>query len=186
MRRFDEALAETRRALDLDPLDLLANAHLVWVYRDTHQPDKALAQSRKLLELDPAFKGIYYFIGGAYEEQAKWPEAIAAYEKAKNEQDPAYLRGIAHAWAASGHRQEAEAALAKLRELSRKQYISPVAFACIYAGLGERDTAFAWLEAAYRQHTPALASIQVDPHLDTLRSDPRFQNLLRRLDFPPH
>ncbi len=185
MRRFDEALAQTRRAIELDPLDLLANAHLVWYYRDSHQPEKALAESRKLLDLDPAFKGIYYFVGGAYEEQAKWPEAIAAYEKAQDDHDPAYLRGIAHAWAASGHKKEAEAALAKLHDLARKQYVSPVGFACVYAGLSERDTAFAWLEEAYRQRAPALASIQVDPHLDSLRSDPRFQDLLRRVGFPP-
>ncbi len=185
MRRFDEALAETRRALDLDPLDRLANAHLVWVYLDTHQPDKALAQSAKLLELDPSYKGIYYFVGGAYEEQARWPEAIAAYRKAEDPQDPGYLRGIAHAWAASGNREEAQAALAKLLALARKRYISPVGLACVYAGLGERDTAFAWLEDAYRRHTPALASIQADPQLDPLRSDPRFQDLLRRVAFPP-
>ncbi len=185
MKRSDEALAETKRALDLDPLDLLANAHLIWIYRDTHQPDKALAQSVKLLELDPTYRGIYYFVGGAYEEQAKWPEAIAAFEKAKDDQDPGYLRGIAHAWAASGHRKEALAVLDKLQELSRKQYISPVGLACVYAGLGDRTTAFTWLEEAYRQHAPALTSIQVDPQLDPLRSDPRFQDLLRRLAFPP-
>ena len=184
MRRFDESLAETRRAIELDPLDLLANAHLIWFYLGTRQPDKALAQSRRVLDLEPGFMGIYGFVGGALEEQGKWPEAIAAFEKAKDDQDPGYLLGIAHALAVSGHKKEAETALAKVHELARTQYISPVGLADAYAGLGERDTALAWLEQAYRQHAPALTSLEINPQLDALRSDPRFQDLLRRLAFP--
>jgi TolB-like protein/DNA-binding winged helix-turn-helix (wHTH) protein/Flp pilus assembly protein TadD len=185
MRRFDEALAQNKRAIELDPLDLLANAHLIWFYLGTRQPDKALAQSGRVLELEPGFTGIYGFVGGALEEQGKWPEAIAAFEKAKDDQDPGYLLGIAHAWAASGHRREAQSALAKLHELARTRYISPVGLADAYAGLGERDTALAWLEQGYRQHAPALTGLLLDSQLNALRADPRFQDLLRRLAFPP-
>jgi tetratricopeptide (TPR) repeat protein len=140
--RFDEALAENRRAIDLAPLDILGSMHLAWLYFDAREADKTIAQSQRVLEMDPAFTGAYTFVARGYEQQGKWPEAIAAYEQAKGAYGKAYLAGVAHAWAAPGYRRQAEGALAKLKEFSKQNYVSPLLFAEYYTALGDRDGAF--------------------------------------------
>ena len=90
--------------------------HLAWLYYDSHDGEKTVAQSKRVLEMDPAFTGAYLYVARGYELQGKWPQAIAAYEQARGSYGVAYLAGVAHAWAASGNRRQAEAALAKLNE----------------------------------------------------------------------
>ena len=183
-KRFDEAVAENQRAIDLAPLDTLPSTHLIWVYVAARRPEKALEQGRRWWRCDPGFLGAYFFVGNSYEQQRKWPEAIAAYEKLKDSYRLGYLVGVGHAWAASGHRIEAEAALAELRQLSKQAYVSPIAFAAIYTALGQRQVALAWLERAYRERNAGMIGLQVDSAFDDLRPDPRFQDLLRRVGFP--
>ncbi len=183
-KRFDEAVAENQRAIDLAPLDTLPSTHLIWVYVAARRPEKALEQGRRVVAMDPGFLGAYFFVGNSYEQQRKWPEAIAAYEKLKDSYRLGYLVGVGHAWAASGHRIEAEAALAELRQLSKQAYVSPIAFAAIYTALGQRQVALAWLERAYRERNAGMIGLQVDSAFDDLRPDPRFQDLLRRVGFP--
>jgi tetratricopeptide (TPR) repeat protein len=182
-KRFDEALEENRRALDLAPLDILCSMHLAWLYYDSHDGEKAVAQSKRVLEMDPAFTGAYLYVARGYELQGKWPETIAAYEQARGSYGVQYLAGVAHAWAASGNRRQAEAALAKLNEFSKQNYVSPLAFAEYYAALGDRDRAFEWLERGYRQRAPGLIELEVSYVWDNLRTDPRFHSLERRVGF---
>jgi TolB-like protein/DNA-binding winged helix-turn-helix (wHTH) protein/Tfp pilus assembly protein PilF len=182
-KRFDEALEENRRALDLAPLDILGSMHLAWLYCDSHEGDKTVAQSQRVLEMDPGFTGAYLYVARGYELQGKWPEAIAAYAQAKDAYRVQYLAGVAHAWAASGNRRQAEAALAKLREFSKQHYVSPVMFAGYYAALGDRDRAFEWLERGYRQRAPDLIKLEVSYIWDNLRTDQRFHSLERRVGF---
>jgi tetratricopeptide (TPR) repeat protein len=122
-KRFDEALAENRRAINLAPLDILGSIHLAWLYFDAREADKTIAQSQRVLEMDPAFTGAYTFVARGYELQGKWPEAIAAYEQAKGAYGKAYLAGVAHAWAAPGYRRQAEGALANSKN-SRNRIMS--------------------------------------------------------------
>jgi TolB-like protein/DNA-binding winged helix-turn-helix (wHTH) protein len=182
-KRFAEALAENKRAIDLAPLDILSSIHLAWLYADAHQGQKAVEQSKRVLVMDPAFTGAYLWLARGYELQAKWSDAIGAYEHARDSYRLAYLAGVAHIWAASGNRPEAQAALARLTAFSRQNYVSPMIFAEYYAGLGDRDTAMVWLERAYREHATGLISLNVNYKWDSLRSDPRFQDLLRRVGF---
>ncbi len=182
-KRFAEALEENRRALDIAPLDILGSMHLAWLYCDSHEGDKTLAQSKRVLEMDPAFTGAYLYVARGYELQGKWPEAIAAYEQARDTYEAQYLAGVAHAWAASGNRRQAEAALARLEEFSKHSYVSPLMFAGYYAGAGDRDRAFEWLERSYRQRAPGLIKLEVSYVWDNLRADQRFRSLERRVGF---
>jgi TolB-like protein/DNA-binding winged helix-turn-helix (wHTH) protein/Tfp pilus assembly protein PilF len=182
-KRFDEALEENRRALDLAPLDILCSMHLAWLYYDAREGDKTVAQSKRVLEMDPGFTGAYLFVARGYELQGKWSEAITAYEQARDTYGAQYLAGVAHAWAASGNRRQAEAALAKLKEFSKRNYVSPLMFAEYYAALGDRDGAFEWLERGYRQRAPGMIELEVSYVWDTLRTDPRFHSLERRVGF---
>ena len=183
-RRFDEAVVENQRAIDLAPLDPLTSLQLASLFTEARRPDKALAQCRRVLAMEPGILIPYFWIGVSYEQQRKWPEALAAYGKLKDVYRLGYLVGSGHAWAASGHRTEAEAALAQLRELSKQAYVSPIAFAAIYTALGQRQVAFVWLQGAYRERNPGMIGLQVDSSFDDLRPDPRFQDLLHRVGFP--
>ena len=182
-KRFDEALEENRRALDVAPLDILCSMHLAWLYYDSHDGEKTVAQSQRVLEMDPAFTGAYLYVARGYELQGKWPEAIAAYAQARDTYWVQYLAGVAHAWAASGNRRQAEAALAKLKEFSKQNYVSPLTFAGYYAALGDRNRAFEWLEGSYRQRAPDLTELEVSYVWDNLRTDQRFHSLERRVGF---
>ena len=182
-KRFDEALAENRLAVDLAPLDILGSMHLAWIYYDARDGKKAVAQSQRVLEMDPAFTGAYLFVARGYELQGNWPAAIAAYEQARANYAVACLGGVARAWAASGNRRQAEAAFAQLKEYSKDHYVSPISFAAYYAALGDRDRAFEWLETAYRQRAPKLTELEVSLEWDNLRTDARFHALERRVGF---
>jgi len=182
-KRFNEALEENRRAIDLAPLDILGSMHLAWLYSDARDGDKTLKQAERVLEMDSAFTGAYLYVARGYELQGKWPEAIAAYEKLRDVYGRGYLSGVAHAWAASGNRRQAEAALASLTDFSKKNYISPLDFARYYAALPDRDRALGWLEKAYQERAPGLIALEVAYEWDTLRADARFQSLERRVGF---
>ena len=182
-KRFDEALEENRRAIDLAPLDILSSIHLAWLYSDQRQADKTIQQSKRVLEMDPAFTGAYGILASGYELKGQWSEAIAAYEHVKEFNKGWYLAGVAYAWAASGNRHQAEAAIMELTEFSKHNYVSPISFAEYYAALADRDKAFRWLDRAYRERATEMIGLDVNHRFDNLRSDPRFQDLERRVGF---
>jgi tetratricopeptide (TPR) repeat protein len=182
-KRFDEAITENKRAIELDPLDVISRAHLAWIYCDERRPKECLEQSRSVLEMEPSAIVMYLFIGSAYEQQGNYAEAQAAFEKAKDESNPEYLVDTALAWGSSGRKDRAEAALRQLQSLSSTRYVSPFNMAIVNAGLGNRDKAFEWLERSYRERAAGIVELQVSLPLDPLRSDPRFQDLIRRVGF---
>jgi len=184
--RTNEGIAESERAVDLDPLSPETNAFLGFGLWYAHRYGQAVEQLRKTADLDPSYWATHEALGAAYEEQGQFPEAIAELHKAVE------LAGIiakptawlARAYAVSGKRAEAQKLLDRLKERSKETYVSTYDIALIYTGLGERDQALTWLERAYQARPWPMNSLKVDPQLDGLRSDPRFQDLLRRMNFP--
>ncbi|MEY2412758.1 MAG: hypothetical protein QOD84_1364 [Acidobacteriaceae bacterium] len=182
-KRFDEAVVENKRAIDLAPLDILPAIHLAWLYADARNGAKAVEQSKRVLEMDPVFIGAYLMLARGYELQGNWTLALAAIEHTKEQYLQAYLSNVAYIRAASGNKPEARRAFAKLTEFSHHNYVSPLAFAGYYATMGEKDEAIALLDRAYREHSPWMISLEVNDSFDTLRSDPRFQQLERQVGF---
>jgi tetratricopeptide (TPR) repeat protein len=153
-------------------------------YRDGRHFDQAVEQCRKTLELEPNFAQAHWCLGLGYLGKQRYDEAIAEFQRAKElGQGPLALWSIGYTYAITGRKPEAREILKEFGQLSRDGYVSPYFMAGIYAGLGEKDQAFEWLYKAYEEGE--WLSLKLDPFLDNLRSDPRFQELLRRLNLPP-
>jgi serine/threonine protein kinase/Tfp pilus assembly protein PilF len=185
--RIDESLAESKRALELSPIDLIVNIHLGWHYLYARQYDQALEQLNRVVEMDRNFAQTYTWLGLVYEQQKKYPEAIAAFQKAivLFPGGSTQAKGqLGHAFAVSGKKNEALKMIAELADTARHTYVSPYQVAAIYAGLGDKDQAFAWLEKAYADRSEWLVNLSNDQRFDDLRSDLRFANLARRVGLP--
>lgn len=186
--RLDEAIAETKLSLELDPLSINNNDTLGTVFFLARQYDRALEQQAKTLELDPNFIDAYYFRGMAYLKKSMFREGMAEFEKgvAISPVDPEALTGLGYGYAVTGRRAEAQRVLDRLAELSKHEYISAVWRAKIYAGLEEKDMAFEWLEKAHEDRSiVSVGYIKPNPMFDPLRSDPRYADLLRRTNLQP-
>jgi TolB-like protein/DNA-binding winged helix-turn-helix (wHTH) protein/Flp pilus assembly protein TadD len=169
-------LAERKLAQELDPLNLNAGTDVGTAYFYLGQYDQAIEEQRKTLELDPGFSKALMNLGEVYEAKGMYADAINVYSKA------GALASLGHAYAASGRKIEACKILRELDEQSKHRYVSPYDLALIYTGLGENDQALAWLEKAEEQNVP-LHHINVDQRFNSLRSDKRYQQLLRRIGF---
>ena len=183
--RLDESIQETKRALELDPLSIHYNTALDFEFLMARRYDEAIEQGARLLELDPRYIAAYYFRGVAYVKKATYKEAIGEFEKgiSISPDNPMALAGLGYGYAVMGRRADAERVLARLNELSKREFISPVWMAKIYTGLGEKDKAFESLERAYEDRSiVSVAFIKTNPMLDPLRTDQRFAELLRRLN----
>ncbi|HYK90846.1 MAG TPA: winged helix-turn-helix domain-containing protein [Acidobacteriota bacterium] len=185
--RFDEGVEEAKLAHTLDPLNLLLGVdvgmRLYWARRY----QEAIAPIRKTLELDSNFAVAHRFLGQVYEQNGMCNEAIAELRRAAelSKDNPIDMGALGHAYTVSGQRRQGMEILEKLRQLSQKRYVSSFEFALIYAGLGERDRAMQWLDRAFREHSAWMLHLKVDPRLDPLRSDPRFEDLMRRVGLQP-
>ena len=178
-----ESLAQMNRARDLDPLSISMNFSLGWRLYMAGQYDQAIEQLRNTLDMDPNFILPRIVLGQAYEQKGAYPQAIAELQKAVSiaPDSPPILGALGHAYGLAGMKPEAEKILSQLTELNRKRYVSPFYIAIVYAGLHENAKALDWLERAYADRSNAIIFLRVDPELEGLRFDPRFQNLLRRL-----
>ena len=185
MGRHEEAILETQRAVELEPLSLIINASYGRAYTHARQYDKAIEQFRKTIELDPSFSRAHFYLGWAYEGKGMFNEAIAEYETARAlDHSPVITASLAHALAMSGKRGEAKKLLDELNELSDSRYVSAYDIALIHIGLGDTDSAFQLLEKAYQERSSSLSWLRVDARLDQLRSDSRFADLMRRIGLP--
>jgi tetratricopeptide (TPR) repeat protein len=178
MGRNSEAIAEMRKAENLDPLSLIISADVAEILLVAHSYDQAIEQSRKTIDMDPNFAVAHYELGQALVQKHMYKEAIAELQKAieLSGGSTTCTSNLAFAYAASGRRKEAEKILSDLKNRS-KQNASEIAL--MYVGLNEKDEAMAWLEKAYDERFNP--SILLRPAFDPLRSDPRFQNLVRRI-----
>jgi DNA-binding winged helix-turn-helix (wHTH) protein/TolB-like protein/Tfp pilus assembly protein PilF len=186
LERFDEAIAEATRTQELEPLSFIASAHLGWILYLAGQNDRAIEQGTKILELDPnAFPALRYR-GLAYEQKGMYREAIADFQKGvKLSGSPLMLALLGHAYAAAGEKTNAQNVLKDLMDVQERRYVSPYTIAAIYAGLGDKDQAFKWLEKAFEQGDIWLMNLKVDPVFKRLRSDPRYPDLLVRTRLRP-
>jgi serine/threonine-protein kinase len=180
--RFDEAIAEMKRAQELDPLSLVINADVGVTYISARQYDQAIEQLRKTTEMDQGFYYAHGYLGIAYEMKGALQEALAEYRKARQlTDDPRMLALLGHGLAVSGKRDEALRTLDQLKEMAKQRYVPAYSFTIVYVGLGEKDQALQWLERDYQDRGVDMLSLKVDPLLDSLRSDPRFADLVRRV-----
>ena len=187
MGRTEQALAEAKRGQQLDPVSLEASLFLGSILVFSRQYDQAIEQLRSGIELDPTYWYAHDFLGRAYEQKGRLPEAIAEFQRALElEKDNAEnWSNLGHAYALSGNRAEAQKIIEHLKELSLHTYVAPYNLAAIYTGLGDRDQAFAWLDRAYADRSGFLAFyFKTDAHMDSLRSDPRFAELIHRVGLP--
>jgi len=183
MTRHQEALAEFEKAQELDPLSLIINAAVAWEFYFMRSYDQAIEQCRKALEMDPNFALSHAWLGQAYLQKGMFHEAIKEFETAieLSEGSPFHVAMLGHAYAVAGDSSEAQKLLDQLEKLSVRTYVSSYSIGEVYAGLGDRDKAFEWLQRAYEERSRALVFLLVEPKLDPLRPDPRFQDLLRRV-----
>jgi len=186
MGRTNESLAESKRALELDQLSLIMNTHLGWHYFMAHQFDLAIEQLRKTIEMDPNYGLAHWYLGLAYEQSAMYAQAAAELQTAKDllKKNVGIEAGIGRVDALSGKRAEAEKVIDELKDRSKQIYVSSYHIASIYASLGDKDRAFEWLQGAYKERSDSLVYLKVDPKMDSLRSDPRFTDLLRSVGLP--
>jgi TolB-like protein/Tfp pilus assembly protein PilF len=181
--RFDEAIKEGRRGIELDPLSLIINADLGRTLMIARRYDEAITQFRKTLALDGNFAYARWNLGEALYLKGDLPAAIAEYEKAAAlDDDPEILALLGRAYADSGKRDKALELLERLKTLSRDHYIRNYVFTIIYAGLGDKTTALDYLEKARDGgETPDTTWLKVDPLFDSLREEPRFQELAAKM-----
>ncbi len=186
MGRMDEAIAEAKLAQQIDPLSLVMNSALGRVYHFARQYDRAIDQFRKTIEMDPNFASAHFDIAASYVEKRMYAEGIAEFQKglAISGRNSIYFADLGWAQARAGHIREAMKILNQLEESSRQSYVSPFSFALVYIGLGDKDRAFTWLEKEYEQRGNPVVFLKAEPLFDPLRSDPRFQDLLRRVGLP--
>jgi Flp pilus assembly protein TadD len=185
--RMDEAKAEITRAYELDPLSLIIGITVTYPYLAEGDANFSIAQSKKVVDLDPNFPRGHEYLGLSYLKDRRYAEAIPELEKGAElsgrERWP--LRDLGYGYAISGKRAEAEAVIEELVGKYEKGQAIGQDLAAVYAGLGDKDQAFAWLEKDFQTRSGLLAWARWTPVFESLRSDPRFTDLLRRMGFQP-
>jgi TolB-like protein/DNA-binding winged helix-turn-helix (wHTH) protein/Flp pilus assembly protein TadD len=182
--RYDEAIAEMRKALTLDPLSLIINADLAELLVLAHSYDESIQQSRKTIEMDPNFALAHNQLAQAYLQKQMYDEAVAELQKAVQLSggSSTCIANLARAYGVSGKRSKALELLSELKKRSKPDYSNASEIAMIYASLGDKDQAMDWLEKGYEERFNP--GVLLRPGFDPLRSDLRFQDLLRRIGLP--
>jgi len=181
--QLDHAIAEVKRAYELDPVSSIIHSDLGGVNFMTRRYDEAMKQLRSTVEMDPQFYFAHRYLGLTLELKGDINGAIAEYKTALElNDDPSGLAFIAHADMSIGREAEAREILARLTEDAKRRYVQPYAFAILHLALGEKDQALHWLEKAVQERGATYCNfIKVDPYLDPLRGDSRFEALVQKV-----
>ena len=181
--KTEQGWKEINLAREIDPLSLVINTDIALNHYYARHYDAAIEQCKKTLQLEPDFALAHFWLARAYVMKKMYPEAIAEFQKSMD-LEPGNVLALAlkgHAYGVSGQANEARRVIAELQQLSAKSYVSPVLFALIYVGLGDNNQAMAFAEKGFRERAALLTRLKMEPILDPLRSDKRFQNLLSRV-----
>ena len=186
MGRMEQAWTEINRAHELDPLSVIISTDVGFNYFYRHDYDGAIGQLRQTLAVSPKFPLAHLWLGRAYQQKKMYAEALDEFNKT-DETLPDWvvtLAGTGNAYGEWGHQVEAKQVLVRLEQTSRRKYVTPYGVALVYAGLDDKDQAFAWLGKAYEGRSHWLVWLNRDPRWDRLRSDPRFADLTKRIGLP--
>jgi eukaryotic-like serine/threonine-protein kinase len=186
MGRHDDALARMKKSQDLDPLSLIINVAVAWAFYIGRRYDEAHEQLRRTLELDPNYPVTHWIFSLVLRKTGRYDLAAAESEKAVKLSggSPIMAAALAHTLGKAGRTADARKILDDLTELATRKYVAPYFLAGIHIGLGEHDRAIEYLERAYEEHSHWLIYLHIDPSVDDLRDDGRFQDLLRRVGLP--
>jgi TolB-like protein/Tfp pilus assembly protein PilF len=185
LKRFDESLVELRRAEELDPLSPIIGTNLGDALVFGRRYDEAIAQYKRTLVSNPKFGYAHQALGWAYGLKGMYPEAIAETRTAIDQRNGSSAKGYLGLWLArTGKREEAVQLLNELKQESARSYVQPYTFALIYIGLGDKTEALNWLEKQMLGHSETASQYAVEPELDDLRSEPRFNEMLKRMNLP--
>ena len=186
MGRHEEAMARMKNGQELDPLSLIINVAVGWAFYLARRYDEAIEQLRRTVELDPNYPVTYWILGLLLRKTGCYELAITEGEKAVKLSggSPLMRAALAHTLGTAGRTKEALQMLDDLTKLAKQKYVAPYFFAGIHIGLGENDRAIEYLEKSYEEHSHWLIYLHIDPSMDGLRDDPRFQDLLRRVGLP--
>jgi serine/threonine-protein kinase len=184
--RVEEGLAEGRRAVELDPLSIENNSLLGWDLYFARRYDQSATQLRKCIDLQPAYWACHFYLSLTYQQQGQFSDAVTELVRARelNDQSAVPQAELAHAYAMSGQTAKARQTLSEVLALAKTRYVDPYELALVYAALGDKDEAFVRLGQAYTERSFNMINLKVDPEMDSLRSDQRFQDLLRRMNYP--
>jgi eukaryotic-like serine/threonine-protein kinase len=179
--RTDEAIAETKRAQELDSTSLSIRAHFGFVYFFSHRYDESIAECQKALELNPSSFLARRYLGQAFAQKGKYDQAIDQFQRAASGDSPLVRAELANILGRAGKKVDAEKILAELKQLRNESYFSAYHIALIYAGLGDKNESFNWLDRAFQERGDYLVYLKVDPRFDSLHSDARFGSLVDRV-----
>jgi hypothetical protein len=189
MGRLEEAMAELKKAIALDPFSPIVITNLGFTLYLARRYDDAIAQYRRVLEIDSNFNPTHFRLAEAFEQKGMYEEAIAELERLAPSHfrylEPKEIAVVKQAYGVSGARGYWQKQVEFLKNHAKQRYIPPGFVAFFYARLGDKDQAFEWLEKGYEDRGPFLSALRVDPAFDNLRSDPRYADLLRRVGLPP-
>jgi serine/threonine protein kinase/tetratricopeptide (TPR) repeat protein len=187
MGRPDDSVREMKRAQELDPLSLIINANLGRAFLYQRQYDRAKEQERKTLDMDPNFGVAHVLLGRVYLQEVRYADAITETQKAPSDVGRPDGRSLilARAYLKLGNRGKAQKVVQDLKDLSKRRYIPAYEMALAYTGLDDKERAFEWLQRAYEERSLRPDLMRIDPIYDNLRSDPRYQDLMRRVGLGP-
>jgi len=188
MGRFAEAIAAVKRARELDPLSSRINANVGFILYFARQYDQAIEELQRAVRMDPDGEAPYYYLGLIYLQKEDYRQAISEFEKSKQLSSGGWEPDLelAQVYALAGDRKETQIILGRSLAKSKRNYESALTIAKVYVALGEKEKAFTWLQKAYVERSSLLTFLSVDPSLDVLHMDPRFQALLTRMNLQPH
>ena len=186
MDRMEESMAEVKLASELDPFSSDMHLCFGWHCLATADDDDAIELARKGLQMNPQNAWAGVILGWAYEQKSMIPEAIIEFQNALGQwkDGPLPLAALGHAYGMAGKKKDAQEILEKLLENSKRIFVPAYDIAAVQVGLGEKDQAFEWLSKALEERSGFLVYIKCDRRFDGLRSDPRYEGLLKRIGLP--
>jgi TolB-like protein/DNA-binding winged helix-turn-helix (wHTH) protein len=184
--RFPEAIAESRKAQQLDPISLITSSFVCFVYYHAREFDKAIQECSKVLDLDPDFVPARFWRGASYMFSRRYPEALSDFKRDSDLSSHAvyFESATAMAYALQGNREQARSILERLKHRAEQGYVSPFLLADIYICLDDKEQALAMLQKAEQEHSADLIFLATAPEFESLAKDSRYQEIVARIGFP--